>query len=316
MHICRDMACHLKETASLIDDLERVSDQGVDVKGVSCLGRCDRAPAVRVIRHGIPTLESSSEQETSPESGDRERCYLSRSAHDLKEIAVQYLSGKNPKSDRDSEGPSGTSDWMIDPYRGGQSDYGAVKKAVAARRASLGQATEVLQQQFKWTRENADRFRLAGEKPSLVDLSADKKVAQAVREWQTAQGWADSAELGGWSDAVLAEFDDAHADLRGMGGAGIPATQKWRDVRDAVRTARRRKTDDRAYIIVNGDESEPGTFKDRELLLRCPHLIVEAVVLAGLMTEASEGFIYIRHEYSEQIQACEQEIQRAETLGI
>jgi NADH:ubiquinone oxidoreductase subunit F (NADH-binding) len=312
------MACHLKETAGLIDDLERFSDQGVDVKGVSCLGRCDRAPAVRVIRHGVPTLESPTDAQTASElhSGDRERCYLSRSAQDIKQIAIQYLSGKNPKSDRDSDGPSGTSDWMIDPYRGGQSDYGAVKKAVAARRASLGQAAELLQNQFKWTRENADRFRLAGEKQPLADLSADKKVAQAVREWLTAQGWADSAGLGGWSDAILAELDDAHADLRGMGGAGIPATQKWRDVRDAVRTARRRRTDDRAYIIVNGDESEPGTFKDRELLLRCPHLIVEAVVLAGLVTEASAGFIYIRHEYSEQIQACEQEIQRAETIGI
>ena len=49
--------------------------------------------------------------------------------------------------------------------------------------------------------------------------------------------------------------------------AGIPATQKWRDVRDAVRTARCRRADDRAFIVVNGDESEPGTFKDRELLL-------------------------------------------------
>ena len=58
------------------------------------------------------------------------------------------------------------------------------------------------------------------------------------------------------------------ADLRGLGGAGIPAMQKWRDVRDAVRKARERESDDRAFIVVNGDESEPGTFKDRELLLR------------------------------------------------
>ena len=46
-------------------------------------------------------------------------------------------------------------------------------------------------------------------------------------------------------------------DLRGLGGAGIPATQKWRDVREAVRNARRRRLDDRAFIVVNGDESEP-----------------------------------------------------------
>ena len=100
-----------------------------------------------------------------------------------------------------------------------------------------------------------------------------------------------------------------------MGGAGIPAGQKWRDVRDAVRRARQREQDDRAFIVVNADESEPGTFKDRELLLRNPHLIVEAVILAGLVTEATQGFIYIRHEYAEQIEACRTEIRRAENIG-
>ena len=83
-----------------------------------------------------------------------------------------------------------------------------------------------------------------------------------------------------------------------------------------MRNARRREQDDRAFIVVNGDESEPGTFKDRELLLRTPHLIIEAVILAGLLTEATQGFIYIRHEYAEQIDACRAEIERAEHLGF
>src|SRR5262249_34927670 len=54
--------------------------------------------------------------------------------------------------------------------------------------------------------------------------------------------------------------------LRGMGGAGVPATKKWADVRQA--------RGDTKYVIVNGDESEPGTFKDRELLLKTPHLVI------------------------------------------
>jgi NADH:ubiquinone oxidoreductase subunit F (NADH-binding) len=101
-----------------------------------------------------------------------------------------------------------------------------------------------------------------------------------------------------------------------MGGAGMPAAGKWRDVRDAVRDARGRGKDEGAYIVVNGDESEPGTFKDRELLLRTPHLVVEGVILAGLVTGASRGYIYIRHEYPEQIKACRAEIRRAERLGV
>src|SRR5438105_5850813 len=139
-------------------------------------------------------------------------------------------------------------------------------------------------------------------------------IRGAVRCWQTEDEWAKSSSLGGWSDHLLDEIRDA--DLRGLGGAGIPAVQKWRDVRDAIRKARQRESDDRAFIVVNGDESEPGTFKDRELLLRTPHLIVEAVILACLITEATQGFIYIRHEYAEQIEACQREIDRAEQLGL
>jgi NADH:ubiquinone oxidoreductase subunit F (NADH-binding) len=93
-----------------------------------------------------------------------------------------------------------------------------------------------------------------------------------------------------------------------MGGAGVPATQKWNDVRQA--------RGDRKFVIVNGDESEPGTFKDRELLLRTPHLVIEGVILAGMLTKAERGFIYIRHEYEPQIEAMKAAIRRAESLGV
>ena len=100
------------------------------------------------------------------------------------------------------------------------------------------------------------------------------------------------------------------SDLRGMGGAGVPAAKKWRDVRDADAKGKSK------YVIVNGDESEPGTFKDRELLLRTPHLVIEGVVLAGMLVGAERGFIYIRHEYEPQIAAVRAAILRAEELGV
>ena len=135
-----------------------------------------------------------------------------------------------------------------------------------------------------------------------------------MRCWHTEDDWAKGPELAGWSEILLNELKEA--DLRGLGGAGIPAIQKWKDVRDAVRTAFQRRDDTRAFIVVNGDESEPGTFKDRELLLRTPHLVLEGVILAALVTGATEGFIFIRHEYPEQIEACRAEIARAEELGV
>jgi NADH:ubiquinone oxidoreductase subunit F (NADH-binding)/NADH:ubiquinone oxidoreductase subunit E len=106
-------------------------------------------------------------------------------------------------------------------------------------------------------------------------------------------------------DRILKELETA--DLRGMGGAGVWAYRKWSDVRHA--------DGDEKYVVCNADESEPGTFKDREILLRAPHLVVEGVILAGLLVNAKKGYIYIRHEYQEEIEAVEKAIRRAETLG-
>ena len=96
------------------------------------------------------------------------------------------------------------------------------------------------------------------------------------------------------------------AGLLGMGGAGGRAYKKWADVREAK--------GDVKYVVCNGDESEPGTFKDRELLLRAPHLVVEGVILGGLYLRAERGYIYIRHEFEEQIEAVRAEIKRAQQM--
>jgi NADH:ubiquinone oxidoreductase subunit F (NADH-binding)/NADH:ubiquinone oxidoreductase subunit E len=97
------------------------------------------------------------------------------------------------------------------------------------------------------------------------------------------------------------------AELRGMGGAGAYAFSKWNDVWQA------RGTD--KYIVCNADESEPATFKDREILLRSPHLVLEGMILAGLLTRAKKGIVYIRHEYDDPISAVRDAIARAEKLG-
>jgi NADH:ubiquinone oxidoreductase subunit F (NADH-binding)/NADH:ubiquinone oxidoreductase subunit E len=98
------------------------------------------------------------------------------------------------------------------------------------------------------------------------------------------------------------------ADLRGMGGAGVWAHQKWNDVR--------RARGDVKYVVCNADESEPTTFKDRELLLRTPHLVVEGVILGALFVNAARAYVYIRHEYADQIEAVRGAIARAEAMGV
>ncbi len=297
LRVCRDMACHLAGSGKMLAELQACAGAQVTVEGVSCLGRCDRAPAACVAVAGQ----------------HEEHYYLGRSAEELKGIVATSLQAAPPAPDRDAAPAGVRGDAKIDPYGDAPKEYLAVRRLIAARDASIRAAMTLLQTRNQWDAARLEQFRMGAIRQMRMDAPPEE-VADAVRCWQTEADWAKGPELGGWADAALNEFKDA--DLRGLGGAGIPVVQKWRDVRDAVRDLRRRQENDRGFIVVNGDESEPGTFKDRELLLRTPHLVVEAVILAGLITEATQGFIYIRHEYGEQIEACRAEIERAEKLGV
>lgn len=97
------------------------------------------------------------------------------------------------------------------------------------------------------------------------------------------------------------------AGLLGMGGAGAPAYSKWDEARIAPGEAK--------YVVCNADESEPGTFKDRDILLAAPHLVIEGMTMASLICGAKQGYIYIRHEYQEQIERLRMAIADAESLG-
>lgn len=78
--------------------------------------------------------------------------------------------------------------------------------------------------------------------------------------------------------------------LRGMGGAGFPTGRKWGLVAA--------QPDPVKYAIVNADESEPGTFKDRQIMAEEPHLVLEGLLLGMLVVGAEEGWVFIRHEYN------------------
>jgi len=70
------------------------------------------------------------------------------------------------------------------------------------------------------------------------------------------------------------------------------------------------------YIVCNADESEPGTIKDRFIMTHLPHLLVEGMILAGLVTGAKQGILYIRHEYHLQEEILGEEIRRAYRGGL
>ncbi|MEZ4383340.1 MAG: NAD(P)H-dependent oxidoreductase subunit E, partial [Nannocystaceae bacterium] len=102
------------------------------------------------------------------------------------------------------------------------------------------------------------------------------------------------------AEATLAALKEAG--LRGMGGAGFPTAMKWGFVRRAGPDGAGEK-----YVICNADESEPGTFKDREILANLPHLVWEGVLIAAVVVGAQRGIVYIRHEYEPERQALARE---------
>ena len=109
---------------------------------------------------------------------------------------------------------------------------------------------------------------------------------------------------GNWED-VQANIKESG--LRGLGGAGFPSGTKWGFVRANEGTR---------YLAVNGDEGEPGTFKDRYYLERTPHLFLEGMLIAAWAVEAERAYIYMRDEYPAVLHILAAEIAKREAAGI
>ena len=106
-------------------------------------------------------------------------------------------------------------------------------------------------------------------------------------------------------DAIIKEMTDAG--LRGLGGAGFPAGRKWQIVRSYPGPR---------LMTVNGDEGEPGTFKDRYYLERNPHQMLEGALIAAWAVEAERVYIYMRDEYPAVLHILAHEIAALEQAGI
>ncbi len=96
--------------------------------------------------------------------------------------------------------------------------------------------------------------------------------------------------------------------LRGRGGAGFPTGLKWSFVP--------RHLSGQKYLVCNSDESEPGTFKDRDIMRYNPHQVLEGMAIAGYVMGATVGFNYMRGEYTEPFERLEQALKEATALGL
>ncbi len=98
------------------------------------------------------------------------------------------------------------------------------------------------------------------------------------------------------------------ANLRGRGGGGFPAGQKWETARNAP--------GDERFVIVNGHEGEPGAFMDRALFTGNPHKVLEGLVIGAVAIGAHRGFIYTRHDSPQLIKHIEQALAQAQEYGL
>ncbi|KZY29431.1 NADH-quinone oxidoreductase subunit F [Roseovarius sp. HI0049] len=155
-----------------------------------------------------------------------------------------------------------------------------------------------------------------------IDHATPEKVNAAIAAGDTHahlpdyQGLAGYRESGGYATLETVRksgvFEDIQqtlldAGVRGLGGAGFPSGRKWGFVR-AEKGPR--------YLAVNGDEGEPGTFKDRFYLEREPHVFLEGMLIAGWAVEAETCFIYMRDEYPAVLEILRREIAALEEAGI
>ena len=155
-----------------------------------------------------------------------------------------------------------------------------------------------------------------------IDHATPEKVQAAIASDDTHphipqyQDFAAYSASGGY--ATLAQVRDSGdfdtiqetllaSGLRGLGGAGFPSGRKWGFVRAA---------DGPRYLAVNGDEGEPGTFKDRYYLEREPHVFLEGMLIGAWAVEAETCFIYMRDEYPAVLHILAKEIAALEQAGI
>ncbi|WP_386680841.1 NAD(P)H-dependent oxidoreductase subunit E [Loktanella sp. R86503] len=136
---------------------------------------------------------------------------------------------------------------------------------------------------------------------------ADMPAYQGLDAYRADGGYTKLAELRDHGDWDAVQDSIASSGLRGLGGAGFPSGRKWSFVRSEPAPR---------LMAVNGDEGEPGTFKDRKYLEDAPHVFLEGMLIAAAAVDAAQIYIYMRDEYPAAIQILRQEIAALEAAGL
>jgi NADH-quinone oxidoreductase subunit F len=147
------------------------------------------------------------------------------------------------------------------------------------------------------------------EGPALVLKGYDGDPLTDLDSYRAVGGYAQLAKARALSPQDVTQ-QIIESNLRGRGGAFFPTGRKASFIPTPDRVAKP------IYITVNADESEPGTFKDREIMLKVPHRLLEGCLIAAHAIQSKHVFIYIRGEYGEEYRVLEAARREAETAGL
>jgi NADH-quinone oxidoreductase subunit F len=141
----------------------------------------------------------------------------------------------------------------------------------------------------------------------ILTRNFDLPDSHTLRVYRETGGYRAWAKALGMEPAAIAE-EVKKANLRGLGGAAFPTGVKWGFIPKGSTAPR--------YLVVNADEGEPGTFKDRYLLERDPHALIEGMLIAARAIGSHLGFVYIRGEYVQPWRILARAVDEASAAGL
>jgi NADH-quinone oxidoreductase subunit F len=141
----------------------------------------------------------------------------------------------------------------------------------------------------------------------ILSRNFDVPDSHTLRAYRERGGYAAWEKAKAMEPAAITE-EVKKANLRGLGGAGFPAGMKWSFIPKGSTAPK--------YLVVNADEGEPGTFKDRYLLTRDPHALIEGMLIAARAIDSHLGFVYIRGEYVEPWRVFSGAVREAYEAGL
>jgi NADH-quinone oxidoreductase subunit F len=151
--------------------------------------------------------------------------------------------------------------------------------------------------------------RAAAEEPTIVLAGGVEEPLRDLASYRAVGGYAQLERARAMTPQAVTE-QLIQSNLRGRGGAFFPTGRKASFIPTPEKVAKP------IYLTVNADESEPGTFKDREIMLRVPHRLLEGCLIAAHAIQSKDVFIYIRGEYTTEYEALSAALAEARSAGL